>query len=68
MAVGPDVHLMHDANAIYIYTEAIRVGRELERQDYTWFEEPLSDYDYHGLQRLASRARHSHSGYRISAR
>ena len=53
-AVGPDFHLMHDANAIYIYTEAIRVGRELERQDYTWFEEPLSDYDYHGLQRLAA--------------
>ena len=33
-AVGPEFYLMHDAVQQYTYTEAIRVGRALEAQDY----------------------------------
>lgn len=53
-AVGPGFHLMHDAVQTYDYNEAVRVGRELERQAYTWFEEPLRDFDYLGLRKLCA--------------
>ncbi len=52
-AVGPDFHLMHDSVQTYTYTQAIRVGRVLEEEDYFWFEEPLRDYDLMGLKKLA---------------
>ena len=52
-AVGPEVVLMHDAaeNA-YTGAEAVQVGRALEDLSFLWFEEPLSDRDQAGLQRL----------------
>lgn len=52
-AVGPEFHLMHDCVQTYTYTQAIRVGRVLEEEDYYWFEEPLRDYDLMGLKKLA---------------
>ena len=52
-AVGPEFYLMHDAVQQYTYTEAIRVGRALEAQDYYWFEEPLKDFDLMGLKKLS---------------
>jgi len=52
-AVGPDFYLMHDAVQQYTYTEAIRVGRALQEQDYHWFEEPLRDFDLMGLKKLS---------------
>ena len=52
-AVGSDFHLMHDSVQTYTYTEAIRVGRVLEEEDYFWFEEPLRDYDLMGLKKLS---------------
>jgi L-alanine-DL-glutamate epimerase-like enolase superfamily enzyme len=52
-AVGPDFHLMHDSVQTYTYTQAIRVGRVLEEEDYFWFEEPLRDYDLMGLKKLS---------------
>ena len=51
-AVGPDFHLMHDAVQYYELKEAIRVGRALEKHNYTWFEEPLRDHDLLGLKQL----------------
>ena len=53
-AVGPGFHLMHDAVQVYNYNEAVKVGRELERQQFTWFEEPLRDFDYLGLRKLCA--------------
>lgn len=53
-AVGPDFHLMHDAVQVYEYNGAVKVGRELERQQFTWFEEPLRDFDYLGLRKLCA--------------
>jgi L-alanine-DL-glutamate epimerase-like enolase superfamily enzyme len=52
-AVGPDFYLMHDAVQQYTYTEAIKVGRTLQKQDYYWFEEPLRDFDLLGLKKLS---------------
>jgi len=51
-AVGPDFKLMADPVAAYTYEEAMRVGRELERLNYYWFEEPLPDTNFHGLRKL----------------
>jgi L-alanine-DL-glutamate epimerase-like enolase superfamily enzyme len=42
-AVGPDFKLMADPVAAYSYEEALRVGRELERLNFYWLEEPLPD-------------------------
>jgi L-alanine-DL-glutamate epimerase-like enolase superfamily enzyme len=50
----PSYKLMADpVTAHNHYEEALRMGRELEKLDYYWFEEPLFDVDFHGLRRLA---------------
>ncbi len=54
-AVGDDPHfkLMADpVTAHTYYEEALRMGRELEKLDYYWFEEPLYDVDFHNLRKL----------------
>ena len=51
-AVGDDFLLLHDPVENYTYEEALQVGRELERQNYTWMEEPLQDHDMMGLRKL----------------
>ncbi|WP_342358751.1 enolase C-terminal domain-like protein [Terrarubrum flagellatum] len=52
-AVGPDFKLMSDPVSVYNLDEAIRFGRELERLNYYWYEEPLYDEDMHSLRELA---------------
>jgi D-galactarolactone cycloisomerase len=44
-AIGPNVHLMVDANQAYDATSAIRVGERLAGCDILWFEEPVSAMD-----------------------
>ena len=51
--VGSDMVLMHDPVQQYTVDEAIRVGRELEKLDYLWIEEPLQESDLRGLKRLS---------------
>jgi L-alanine-DL-glutamate epimerase-like enolase superfamily enzyme len=51
-AVGPDFKLMADPVAAYNQQQALRIGRELERLEYYWLEEPLFDVDFHGLREL----------------
>jgi len=51
-AVGDDFWLMHDPVESYTYIDAVKIGRELERQGYMWMEEPLQDYDLMGLKKL----------------
>ena len=41
-AVGPDIELLTDANQGLDVKHAIRLGRELERHDVRWFEEPVA--------------------------
>ncbi|MBG99890.1 MAG: hypothetical protein CMN58_06055 [Solibacterales bacterium] len=50
--VGPDFHLMHDAVQYYDLNEAIRVGKALEENGFTWFEEPVRDQDFRSLKKL----------------
>lgn len=51
-AVGPDYCLMSDPVASFNLEQAIRFGRELERMNYHWLEEPLFDEDVHALREL----------------
>ncbi len=54
-AVGLDIELMLDASAAYSFEEALWAGRELEKLDFYWFEEPLRDYEITGLYELHRR-------------
>lgn len=44
-AIGPDVHLMVDANQAYNAFTAIRLGEQLCEHDILWFEEPVPAHD-----------------------
>jgi L-alanine-DL-glutamate epimerase-like enolase superfamily enzyme len=54
-AVGPEFKLMADPVAAYSHQEAFRIGRELERLNYYWLEEPLFDVDFYGLRKLTAK-------------
>ncbi|NKB71994.1 MAG: hypothetical protein GKR89_33370 [Candidatus Latescibacteria bacterium] len=53
-AVGDDFILLHDPVESYTYDEAVKIGRVLEKYNFTWIEEPLQDYDMLGLQKLCA--------------
>lgn len=53
-AVGPDLHIMVDANQSMTSAEAIRRAAAFEDADLYWFEEPLPADDVSGHARLAS--------------
>ncbi|HEX5389483.1 MAG TPA: mandelate racemase family protein [Burkholderiaceae bacterium] len=42
-AVGPNVPLMLDGYHSYSRTDALRIGRALQRLDFTWFEEMMNE-------------------------
>ncbi|WP_307040861.1 mandelate racemase/muconate lactonizing enzyme family protein [Agromyces ramosus] len=52
-AVGPDFHLMIDANQSLSGAEAIRRARLFDPLDIFWFEEPLPAEDLSGHEQLA---------------
>jgi len=52
-AVGDEMRIMSDPVATYNHQEALRMGRELEKLDYYWYEEPLMDPDIEGYVELA---------------
>ncbi|MEV6608528.1 enolase C-terminal domain-like protein [Kutzneria sp. NPDC051319] len=54
-AVGPDVALMLDANHWYRRTEALELGRALERLDFAWYEEPMEEASISSYQWLAQQ-------------
>ena len=51
-AVGDDMILMHDPVGLYDREQAMMVGRELEKLNFYWYEEPVSDFDIDGLIQL----------------
>jgi D-galactarolactone cycloisomerase len=51
--VGPDVDVMVDANQNYSADLAIRIGRELERHNVLFFEEPIPIDDVAGHRHVA---------------
>ena len=51
-AVGDDYLLMSDPVGDYTLDEAVRVGRQLERLGYRWFEEPFRDFELYKYTEL----------------
>jgi L-alanine-DL-glutamate epimerase-like enolase superfamily enzyme len=52
-AVGPDYVLMYDPWGTYMSVEeAIKVGRELEKLNYYWYEHPMPEYRVESYVRL----------------
>lgn len=52
-ALGPDYILMYDPWGTYMSLEdAVRVGRELERANYYWYEHPMPEYRVESYVRL----------------
>ena len=51
-AAGPDMILMHDPVGLYDRRQALMVGRELEKLNFLWLEEPVPDTDIQGLIQL----------------
>jgi L-alanine-DL-glutamate epimerase-like enolase superfamily enzyme len=52
-AVGPDFTLMSDPVGSYTAEQCLKFGRELEKLDYKWLEEPLYDESPSALRELA---------------
>jgi L-alanine-DL-glutamate epimerase-like enolase superfamily enzyme len=56
-AVGADYPLMLDATWSYDYPTAVRVGRAIQDLDFHWFEDPLTEWNIHGYQKLRQQLR-----------
>jgi L-alanine-DL-glutamate epimerase-like enolase superfamily enzyme len=54
-AVGPDIALMLDGYHWYSRTDALCIGRALEKLDFTWFEEPMEEESIDSYVWLASQ-------------
>ncbi|WP_030898019.1 enolase C-terminal domain-like protein [Streptomyces sp. NRRL F-5126] len=54
-AVGPGVPLMLDANHWYSRSDALRLGRALDRLDFHWYEEPMEEYSTQSYRWLAEQ-------------
>lgn len=53
-AVGPGVRLLTDGNGAFTLPQAVKFGKELEKLDFYWFEEPLPEGpNYAGYDVLA---------------
>lgn len=53
-AIGPEIALMVDVNQGLSVKDALILGRELERFDLAWYEEPIATWDHHGHAELAA--------------
>jgi L-alanine-DL-glutamate epimerase-like enolase superfamily enzyme len=51
-AVGEDMVLMSDPVGEYTLDQAIAVGRQLEKLNYRWFEEPFRDFELYKYTEL----------------
>jgi len=51
-AVGKGIHILVDANNAYNRLDAFKMGRELDKRNIYWFEEPLSPDDLEGCAEL----------------
>ncbi|MDP7018530.1 MAG: mandelate racemase/muconate lactonizing enzyme family protein [Pirellulaceae bacterium] len=53
-AVGDDVDLMVDINQGWDVNRSIQVGREMERCNLHWLEDPIDHQDYEGMAQIAA--------------
>ena len=56
-ALGDDFILLHDPVESYTCMEAIQIGRQLEKLNYTWIEEPPAGLRHHGVEEALRRPR-----------
>ena len=54
-AVGSDVELMLDCWHFYSREQALYIGREIEKLDYYWLEEPMDEYSISSYKWLADQ-------------
>src|SRR5947209_13064691 len=54
--IGGEVQLFVDANGAYTRKQALRKAEQFADLDVSWFEEPVSSDDRHGLHLLVERA------------
>lgn len=52
-AVGPDVDIMVDVLWVWTVYESIVLGREMEKQNVYWLEDPIPTHDVAGLTEIA---------------
>ncbi|MCL5109284.1 MAG: mandelate racemase/muconate lactonizing enzyme family protein [Chloroflexi bacterium] len=52
-AIGPRVGLAVDANSVWTPSQAIKMGREFQRFDVAWLEEPVPNQDVSGSAEVA---------------
>lgn len=57
-AIGPDIHLMVDANQAFDVAAAIRTGQALSDLNLLWYEEPVNAQDLAGYARVKSALPH----------
>ncbi len=57
-AIGPDLHLMVDANQAFDAPAAIRMGQALADLDLLWFEEPVNAQDLAGYAQVKAALPH----------
>ena len=53
-AVGKNVDIMIDVNSTWTVSEAIRIGRKIEKYDAYWVEDPLASDDPNQLAQVAN--------------
>lgn len=51
--IGNDIALMVDANQGLDFSSALKLGREIERFDLTWYEEPVPTWEHDAHRALA---------------
>lgn len=56
-AMGDEYTLMLDSSWVYNYTDALRVGREIEELGFYWFEDPLEKDDVYNSRKLREQLR-----------
>ncbi|STV60256.1 putative mandelate racemase / muconate lactonizing enzyme [Klebsiella pneumoniae] len=67
-AVGPHIDLMIDGYHWYSRAEALWIGKELEKLNFAWFEEPMEEDSMSSLCRgWRKTCRFPSSGRRASA-
>jgi L-alanine-DL-glutamate epimerase-like enolase superfamily enzyme len=54
-AIGPDITLMADANQGLDASKALRLGRQLERFNLAWFEEPVPTWEFEAAAMLVDK-------------
>jgi L-alanine-DL-glutamate epimerase-like enolase superfamily enzyme len=55
-SIGPEAGLFVDANGAYVRKEALAMAQLLEREQVSWFEEPVHHFDHEGLRLMRDRA------------